>query len=186
MIRGVFLGGPQGQWHVTSMQTLRGAPLPSVSQIQMGTVAADWQSQGFLWRLQGVTSHAHYTTSQEQAYLLAHQPALQRPEATCVALIPISKSPAWWDLAQDERRAIFEERSHHIALGTTAFPGVARRLFHSRDLGEPFDFLTWFEFAPSHTAMFEDVLGKLRESEEWQYVEREIDLRLQWLGPGAR
>ncbi len=25
---------------------------------------------------------------------------------------------------------------------------VARRLYHCRDLGEPFDFLTWFEYAP--------------------------------------
>ena len=32
-------------------------------------------------------------------------------------LIPIRKNEAWWALAQDERRAIFEERSHHIAIG---------------------------------------------------------------------
>src|SRR5438477_5729245 len=28
---------------------------------------------------------------------------------------PIRKSAAWWALAQDERRAVLEERSHHIA-----------------------------------------------------------------------
>jgi len=48
-------------------------------------------------------------------------------------------------LTQDERREIFEERSRHIATGLEYLPAVARRLHHSRDLGGPFDFLTWFE-----------------------------------------
>ena len=30
-------------------------------------------------------------------------------------------------------------------------------LYHSRELGEAFDFLTWFEFAPEHAAAFEDL-----------------------------
>ncbi len=55
---------------------------------------------------------------------------------------PIRKSEAWWSLPQDERRANFEERSRHIATGLKYLPAVARRLLHSRDLGEPFDFLT--------------------------------------------
>jgi hypothetical protein len=37
-------------------------------------------------------------------------------------------------------------------------PAVARRLSHSRELGEPFDFLTWFEYAPEHAAHFEELL----------------------------
>ena len=45
-------------------------------------------------------------------------------------------------------------------------------------LGEPFDFLTWFEFAPEHTDVFDELLVKLRASEEWKYVEREVDIRL--------
>ncbi len=80
---------------------------------------------------------------------------------------------------QDERRAIIEERSRHIALGLSYLPQIARRLFHARDLGEPFDFLTWFEFAPEHASAFEELVGQLRETEEWRYVEREIDLRLE-------
>ena len=55
---------------------------------------------------------------------------------------------------------------------------IARQLYHSRDFGEPFDFLTWFEFAPEHTVLFEDLLATLRASEEWTYVEREVDVRL--------
>ena len=58
-------------------------------------------------------------------------------------------------------------------------PGVARQLFHSRDLGEPFDFLTWFEYAPDAAEAFDDLLARLRQTREWTYVEREVDLRLE-------
>jgi len=106
------------------------------------------------------------------------QPGLARVEAKCAALIPVKKSARWWDLAQDERRAIFEERSEHIKIGLKYLPAVARRLHHCRDLGEPFDFLTWFEYAPSDTEAFEELVGILRQSDEWSYVEREVDIRL--------
>jgi hypothetical protein len=57
---------------------------------------------------------------------------------------------------------------------------VARRLHHCRDLGEPqpFDFLTWFEFAPTDSPAFDDLLAALRTSEEWRFVDREIEIRL--------
>ena len=103
---------------------------------------------------------------------------LLRPQATRAALIPIRKANAWWDLAQDEHRAIFEEQSRHIGIGMEYLPGVARRLHHSRELGEPFDFLTWFEYAPEHVGAFEELVQRLRKTEEWRYVDREIDIRL--------
>lgn len=84
----------------------------------------------------------------------------------------------WWELPQDERRAIFEEESHHTEIGLDYLPAVARRLHHCRDLGEPFDFLTWFEFAPEHSAAFDELLMRLRASKEWAYVEREVEIRL--------
>lgn len=93
-------------------------------------------------------------------------------------MIPIRKSEAWWNLAQDERRAILEARSQHIAVGLRYLPAVARRLSHSRELGEPFDFLTWFEYAPVHAEPFDELVHALRSSEEWNYVEREVDIRL--------
>jgi hypothetical protein len=49
---------------------------------------------------------------------------------------------------------------------------------HSRELGEPFDFLTWFEFAPEHRTMFDELVGMLRATEEWKYVDRELDIRV--------
>jgi hypothetical protein len=47
-------------------------------------------------------------------------------------------------------------------------PTIARRLHHSRELGEPFDFLTWFEYAPEHNQAFEELVVKLRATEEWE------------------
>jgi len=50
------------------------------------------------------------------------------------------------------------------------------------DQAEPFDFLTWFEFTPEHEAAFDALLARLRASEEWDYVEREVDVRLVRIG----
>jgi len=65
-------------------------------------------------------------------------------------------------------------------LGLKYLPPVARRLHHCRDLAEdpPFDFLTWFEFAPQYASAFDELLVELRASEEWCYVDREVELRV--------
>ena len=133
---------------------------------------------GASWVLRGVTSNERYVNRTERRALAAKEEPLGRPEATCAALIPITKSEGWWALTQDERREIFEERSRHIATGLEYLPRIARRLHHGRDLGEPFDFLTWFEYAPEHAQAFEELVGRLRDTPEWAYVEREIDIRL--------
>jgi hypothetical protein len=62
---------------------------------------------------------------------------------------------------------------------------VARRLHHGRDLGEPFDFLTRFEYAPDDADRFEELVSRLRATEEWTYVAREIDIRLVRDGAGT-
>ena len=49
-----------------------------------------------------------------------------------------------------------------------------------RDLSEPepFDFLTWFDFAEKDAAEFDKRRERLRASEEWKYVEREVEIHL--------
>lgn len=126
-----------------------------------------------------MASNLRYTNEGERKALASIQPGLGRAEARCAALIPIRKTAAWWLLAQDERRAIIEEQSRHIAIGMAYLPAVARKLFHARDLGEPFDFLTWFEFAPGDSAGFDSLLTALRASPEWDYVDREVEIRLE-------
>ncbi len=63
-------------------------------------------------------------------------------------------------------------------MGLEYLPAIARRLHHGRDLGGPFDFLTWFEFAPEAEPAFDALLVRLRASEEWTYVDREIEIRV--------
>jgi hypothetical protein len=172
-----FDGGAGGDWAVTGMTTLAGESLPAARglSVRPGERAP---AAGTVWTLSGVASHLRYTLREEFAALSARGSPLGRGEARRAALIPISKSEAWWALAQDERRRIYEEQSRHTSIGMEYLPQVARRLHHGRDLGEPFDFLTWFEFAPEHEGMFDELLARLRASEEWRYVSREIDIRL--------
>jgi hypothetical protein len=171
-----------GPWRIERILPVKGETLPPAFALDMraGETGAPLQAS---WSLSGVVSNIRYATRGEMTTLAAKQEGLGRDEARCAALIPIRKSEAWWALAQDERRAIFEERSRHTAIGLETLPQVARRLHHCRDLvtngaAPPFDFLTWFEFAPEHTALFDAMLDRLRASEEWTYVAREVDIRL--------
>ena len=174
-----FVGTASGEWAIESLDVVRGTGLASASHLRVaqGSAAAK-VPESAAWVLRGATSNERYVTRVEHDALLSRQEPLGRPAATRAALIPIRKSEAWWELAQDERRRVFEESSHHVAIGLDYLPAVARRLHHGRDLGEPFDFLTWFEFPPEAAADFEQLVHRLRATEEWSYVEREIDIRL--------
>lgn len=172
-----FVAGDMGDWRIESMEMICGDGLPPARSLSMVRGDAD-ADEGTAWVLRGVTSNLRYTTDVERRSLVSSQAGLGRSEARCAALIPISKSAQWWQLAQDERRRIFEETSHHIEIGHQYLPAVARQLHHCRDLGETFDFLTWFEYDASNEAAFDDLVRKLRETEEWRYVDREVDIRL--------
>ena len=173
----VFTGGQSGHWRVEDLAAVNGPALPMASRLDIrdGASIAD---PGAAWTLRGATSNARYTRRSEQEALAARQAGLGRPGATRAALIPITKSQAWWALAQDERRELLEETSRHITMGLEYLPAIARRLYHSRDLDDVFDFLTWFEYAPEHASAFEDLVSRLRATPEWEYVEREVDVRL--------
>src|SRR5262245_49959100 len=108
-----FLGGKTGEWKVTQMSSYRGPVVEAVERIHVVNGDAAEAPPETVWVLHGFTSNVRYATGAEMAALRARQPALNRPEATCAALIPIKKSALWWDMPQDERRHIFEETSHH-------------------------------------------------------------------------
>ena len=175
-----FVGGPAGPWRVTAIRAIAGDSLPPAARLELVSGHAAPPSATAAWVLRGVTSNERYVTRPEKIRLLAQQPALGRAEAGCAVLIPIRKNAAWWALTQDERRRIFEEHSHHTQTGLDYLPAIARRLHHCRDLAEPepFDFLTWFEFAEKDAAAFDHLLARLRASEEWHHVERETEVRL--------
>lgn len=173
-----FVAGDSGTWQVDRISSVIGETLPPAARLAMVEGKQALPVEHSHWTLRGVTSNVRYTNHHEVDELKQRQQGLGRPEATRAALIPIRKTAAWWSLSQEERRAIFEEQSHHIAVGLVYLPAIARRLHHGRDLGEPFDFLTWFEYAPEHSKDFEDLVTRLRATREWQYVDREVDIRL--------
>ena len=175
-----FVGGNAGPWEVVSLRAVTGDGLEPVDRLRIVPGEVPQEKGTGSWSLRGVTSHERYVTRAEKTKLAATQPDLGRTGATAAAFIPIRKSAAWWALTQDERRAIFEETSAHIRIGLDYLPAVARRLHHCRDLAEnaPFDFLTWFEFTPGDAVAFDELLHRLRETPEWRYVEREVEVRL--------
>ena len=174
-----FLGGAVGPWIVSRVIPIAGQSLPVAERVALHPSHLSSEvGASEVWRLRGTHSHARYAERAELNELTKRQSALCREEARYAALIPVRKSADWWALSQDERRRIFESESRHIATSVAYLPAISRRLYHSRDLGEAFDFLTWFEFAPENEAAFNELLAKLRSSQEWRFVDREVDIRL--------
>lgn len=173
-----FAGGSAGAWRVEAIRTISGESLPKVERVDL--IDGGDSPAAATWRLRGITSNERYVTREEKGLLVAKQEGLGRAQATCAAMIPLRKTAEWWALTQDERRKIFEAQSAHIQIGMRYLPAVARRLHHCRDLGpdEPFDFITWFEFAPEATAAFDALLADLRATPEWRYIDREVDIRM--------
>jgi len=177
--RSAFIAGNSGKWRVLSVSPVRGQPLDFASHIEVTSAENSARGASEVWRLEGQISNLRYATRGELKALRSKQEPLGRPQARYAAMIPIRKSASWWDLAQDERRTIFEETSQHTAIGLKYLPDIARQLYHCRDLGQPFDFITWFEYAPEHAQAFEELVTSLRATHEWQFVEREVDIRLE-------
>jgi len=172
----VFNGGARGNWKVRTQTALKGAGLAAVPFVERGTRAA----VDAAWTLSGVTSNLRYTHAAEKKLLDATPSVLAKPGATCAALIPITKSAGWWAMAQDERRAVLEDKSRHIAIGIDYLSVVSRQLVHCRDQpGAQFDFLTWFEFRPEDEGRFDELLVRLRATPEWSFIEREVEVRLE-------
>jgi hypothetical protein len=172
----VFSGGARGNWKVTRQGAIKGAGLADVAFIDRAAKA----DAAATWTLSGVTSNLRYTNAAEKKVLDATPSVLAKPGATHAALIPITKSAAWWAMAQDERRAVLEDKSRHIAIGVDYLSAVARQLVHCRDQpGAQFDFLTWFEFKPEDEARFDELLALLRATPEWGFIEHEVEFRLE-------
>ena len=119
-----FIGGGAGSWSVERMTTISGESLPSVERVEV-VEGSDRLGHG-TWALRGTIEGDHYVLDAERHALEARQSRLGRPTATSAAMIPIRKRAEWWALPHDERRAIFEERSHHIASTLAYLPRIAR------------------------------------------------------------
>jgi hypothetical protein len=130
----IFRGGNSGAMAVERGSRRSGAaslaPTPALSVVHSLSITLPIMPSPTSWRLAGVASHLRYTERDEKKRLDAVRAEIGRPEATHAALIPIKKSATWWELTQEERRQIFEDRSHHIAASLKYLPAVARQLYH--------------------------------------------------------
>jgi hypothetical protein len=123
-----FAGGSEGRWGIERLDTVAGSPLAPARRLEViERPGAARPAADAVWVLRGVTSNERYATAGEHRELAARQQPLDRAQASRAALIPVRKSEAWWDLAQDERRRIFEESSHHIATGLGGRAAAAPR-----------------------------------------------------------
>jgi hypothetical protein len=169
-------------YRVDAVHTLRGAPLrdlaPGMNLMRLESTLELPAGEG---ELIGVTQQLLYTRSAERPDLVTT--ASPGADAVCV-VIPLAKSEAWWQLALDEREAMFRgaTRPGHLEVGLPYARSIVRKLYHSRALpGTGFDFVTYFEFSPADRPRFEARLAALRDPEqnpEWSFVTRESEI---WL-----
>ncbi|HEV8550077.1 MAG TPA: hypothetical protein VGQ57_13630 [Polyangiaceae bacterium] len=179
-------GATLERYRVEQVRAAKGAPL---AEVKVGAplfrVTSTAELPPGAGSLAGVTQHLGYTRGAERPDLLTTEPP--GPNAVCV-LIPLTKSAAWWQLAHDERDAIFRGSGRHpghVGVGLPYARTITRTLYHCRPLpGTGWDFLTYFEFLPERRAEFSALLEGLRDparNPEWNYVEREFEV---WLSRG--
>ena len=175
------------RYRIEAVRTVRGAPLtgiePGSKFVRLESITELPAGGGDLF---GVTQHLVYTRAAERPDLVTHP--LPGQDAVCV-VIPLTRSEAWWQLALDERDAMFRgagTRPGHVAVGLAFARIILRKLYHGRPLpGAGWDFVTYFEFAPAHRPQFEALLAGLRDPEknpEWNYIERESEIWLSRVG----
>ena len=101
-------------------------------------------------------------------------------------IVPIRKTPEWWQKSALERHAFFYPHVDHASAcpvkghAMTAERGIAslfRRVYHNPDGYErpdEFDFLTYFECDDDGLPVFDSILQSLRDTHqnpEWRYVQ---------------
>jgi hypothetical protein len=157
-----FVGGFEGLWLIEGMSTPVGEPLAPAARLAVLEGPAAEVAEG-RWVLRGIVAGQGEDARADQL-------PLGRPEARCATLLAVRMSPEWWARAEEDRRALSANIEHG--------PAISRRLHRARGRDEPFDVLTWFEYAPDVQPELDDVVARLRDSEEWSYVERDVELRM--------
>ncbi|MCX6180554.1 MAG: chlorite dismutase family protein, partial [Bacteroidetes bacterium] len=157
-----FVGLSDGPWSVLSIKAVSGKSIPLSSSVKIVTDIEQENIVDAKWVLKGFASNLRYTNRPEKIVLDQQPSILGKAENSFAAFIPMKKSAEWWLLTQDERRKIMADNSKHIEIGSKYLSAISRQLFHSRDIGEEFDFLTWFEFSPNNRDKFDELIFLLR------------------------
>lgn len=136
--------------------------------------------------MDGAVRIPQYTSAELHAY--AYRDARTRPPGRLqhhVIIIPMSKTPEWWQMSALERHGYFypHNEAHagrrlkgHAVAAEAGISTIYRRLYYNPDghcrPGE-FDFITYFECDEQHLAVFDAICRSLRDVEqnpEWRFV----------------
>jgi hypothetical protein len=137
--------------------------------------------------LEGAARNPRYSSAEMVSYTTRGAPPRRSGRASRNAIIvPIRKTPEWWQKSTLERHSYFYPHVDHASASPVKGHAVAaekgisalfRRVYHHPDGYErpnEFDFLTYFECDDDGLPVFEHILGALRDvhqNPEWRYVQ---------------
>ena len=173
-----YIGGTTGPWTITNVDTAIGSPLKPASKVTVSVGELKTQPIHSSWILRGFANSTRFITRDEVAARVPNSDSRDDSESLCAALILIRRSKEWWNLENDERAEIQNERENRIRPRMPFFTMVAKRLHLHRDKNEAFDFLAWIECYSDDVAVLDEIASTIRGSHEPNYVDRQIDIRL--------
>jgi len=135
--------------------------------------------------IDGAVRVPQYTSAEMHAY--AFRPAMPRGSGRVqrnVIIIPMRKSKEWWETAALERQTYFyphvdRSGTHvkgHARAAESGISTIFRKLYYNPDghgRENEWDFVTYFECADEHLAIFDQIcqaLRDVRQNPEWRYV----------------
>ena len=137
--------------------------------------------------LEGAFRNPRYSSPEMVQYSTKGSPSRRSGRLSKNAiLVPIRKTPEWWQKSALERHSYFYPHIDHASASPVkghalaaekGIPSLFRRVFHNPDGYErsgEFDFLTYFECEDEALPVFDQVLNALRDfhqNPEWRYVE---------------
>lgn len=137
--------------------------------------------------LDGASRNPRYSSPEMVQYANKGAPPRRSGRISRNAIVmPIRKSPEWWQKSALERHSYFYPHVDHASASPVkghaiaaekGIPSLFRRVYHNPDGYErsgEFDFVTYFECDDKSLPVFERVLTSLRDSgqnPEWRYVE---------------
>jgi len=136
--------------------------------------------------LRGVVRPLSYTGNAMHNFSYAHR-VLQQPGTVMpnAFLIPVSKTPGWWEKDWMERHTYFLPRyddegrvlhEGHALAAAAGIPCLLRRTYKPQAESTPagqYDFVSYFECANEDVPTFHSVCAALRDTErnpEWRFV----------------
>lgn len=136
--------------------------------------------------LNGAVRMPQYTSAEMHAYAFKHaSPRGSGRIQRNVFIIPIRKTPEWWEKSALDRHAYFYPHADgatgvrvkgHARAAEAGITTIYRRLYYNPDghgREDEFDFITYFECANEHVETFNQVCRALRDERqnpEWRFV----------------